>query len=723
MKLWRLLLIGLALAVVAPLSRAADAELTVEALDPKGEFEYDLTTGMASASKGVLVRYGDALLTADRVQINQSNAVVQAEGHVRIVREGQTWTGDKLGYNFKEHSLEASDFRSGQPPLFVAGQAVVGSQSTNTYIATNAYVTTDDFSTPFQKISAKSIVIVPGKYVTARGATVWVGGVPVMYWPYYRHSLDRQGNYYEPLPGYRSRYGAYLQNYYHWFWEDKMDGVLRADYYTKRGFGAGADVNPHLGKFGDPKLSYYNINDRDTVINTNNPATTRDRQRFNYEQEMQMSSNTVAKLVARYQSDPMVLHDFFEAEYRKNVQPNSFFELNHHWSNWSLDTLAQPRVNHFFETVERLPDIKLSGLRQQLGESPFFYESDNNLGWYHRAFADPTLTNYSAWRADTFHQILLPTQFFGWLNVTPRVGGRFTEYGEIESPTLNEHVPGRWVFNTGMEVSTKASRVWEGAHSDLLEVNGLRHIVEPGVNYVFVPRPNIAPSRLPQFDYELGSYRLLPIDYPDYNAIDSIDSQNVMRLSLHNKVQTKRKLGIDNLLNWDLYTDWRLNPRATQNKFADVFSTWDFAPRSWLVLSEDFRFGPGEGRVKELDHRLTLVPGNVWSLSVGNRYIRKDPALSPEGQNIYYTRLFYRFNENYGFRAYLHYEAQTRTLQEQYYTLYRDFRSWTGALTLRVRDNVGSRDDVTIAISFSLKAFPKFGVGGDADQPERLVGG
>ena len=63
-------------------------------------------------------------------------------------------------------------------------------------------------------------------------------------------------------------------------------------------------------------------------------------------------------------------------------------------------------------------------------------------------------------------------------------------------------------------------------------MDGLRHIIQPSFNYVSVPHPTRSPRELPQFDYELPSTRLLPLDYPDYNAIDSIDSQNVVRLGL-----------------------------------------------------------------------------------------------------------------------------------------------------------------------------------------------
>ena len=51
---------------------------------------------------------------------------------------------------------------------------------------------------------------------------------------------------------------------------------------------------------------------------------------------------------------------------------------------------------------------------------------------------------------------------------------------------------------------------------------------------------NRAPAQLPMFDYELPSLRQLPVDFPAYNAIDSVDSQNVVRLGLNNRLQTKR---------------------------------------------------------------------------------------------------------------------------------------------------------------------------------------
>jgi hypothetical protein len=49
-------------------------------------------------------------------------------------------------------------------------------------------------------------------------------------------------------------------------------------------------------------------------------------------------------------------------------------------------------------------------------------------------------------------------------------------------------------------------------------------------------------------------------------------------------------------------------------------------------------------------------------------------------------------------------------------------RSWTGALTFRIRDNGVGPKDYTIAFSFSIKAHPKHNLGSDAVEPYHLIG-
>ncbi len=682
--------------------------IIIKAIDPQGVVDYDLNTGVATAEKGVKVIYRDSMLTAKRVLIDEQRGIISAQGDVNIVTGSQIWRAEKVDWNYKEQKIEAENARGGTPPFFFKGSFVEADLSNRVYTVSNVFVTTDDYSKPLQKIRTKYLKIVPEEYLESYNTYLYAGDVPVFYFPYYRRGLGKHLNYFTHTPGYRGKYGAFLLNSYNWYLNDNIDGAFHVDYRSRRGVGLGSDVNLHLGKFGETTMEYYYLNDNDPDEDIDGSRLPSDRQRFNFTHKAMLSTNTIAKIIGRYQSDRMVVHDFFEGEYRANTQPISYFELNHQWSNFGLDFMAQPRFNDFFETVERLPDIKLTGYRQQLGESPFYYESETSAGWFRRQFADDKLPDYSAWRGDTFHQILLPQTYYGWLNITPKAGGRFTAYSEAKGGGATTASQSRAVFNTGVEVSTKASRVWENTQSKTFDVDGIRHIFQPIINYVYVPSLSTIPPELPQFDYEVYGYRPLPIDFPDYNSIDSIDSQNVFRFSLWNKLQTKRKGEIDDLVDWQVFTDWRLNPRPGQGTFSDVFSQWTFRPRTYISLSQEARYNINNEYLSEINHRLTLRPNNVWSIGIGNRYLRTDPVLGDEvAQNIYYTSFYYRFNENWGFHMSHHFEARDGRMEEQYYSIFRDLRSWTAALTFRLRSERGGPDDFTVALSLSLKAYPR----------------
>jgi LPS-assembly protein len=136
------------------------------------------------------------------------------------------------------------------------------------------------------------------------------------------------------------------------------------------------------------------------------------------------------------------------------------------------------------------------------------------------------------------------------------------------------------------------------------------------------------------------------------------------------------------------------------------------------------RYDIGNGRWNQANHYATFQPNYVWSYAIGHRYLRDQPALGTNyGNNLITSRFTYRLNENYAFRMSHHFEARDGTMEEQYYTLYRDLRSWTTAITFRIRDNRNGPTDFTVAITFSLKAFPRFGLGTDRETPSLLLGG
>jgi lipopolysaccharide assembly outer membrane protein LptD (OstA) len=708
------------------LVRAAWAQeqptLHIEAFGTEGRLIYDVDKNTATATNGVVVRYEDAVLTARQVSFQRDAHEVTAEGDVRLQRGTEVWLAEQLSYNFLTRQITSSHFRSAHGPFLVAAEGLRSMASNQVYSATNALVSTDDWARPGHRIEARSLTILPGNRIEARHARVYLGDTPVFYLPYYTRRLEGHPNHWILTPGSRSSFGPYLLSEYHWQFQEQAEAWMRFDYRLKRGVAGGPGVSYNAGRWGRGQAEFYYAHDEDPGAGgSTNVTTETDRIRFRFTHNVTLRTNLNAKLVVRQQSDAYVVRDFFESEYQQNVQPSSFLEVNQAWENWGLNLLAQPQVNDAFETVERLPDVKLTGLRQQVGKTPVYYESDSSLGYFRHEFANGVSNSFAAWRADSFHQLTVPQTFFGWLTVGPRVGGRFTHYSETDGYGSTFVEQDRWVFNTGAEVSTKASRIWRGAENRTLDVRELRHILEPSVNYVYVPRPDVRPFELPQFDSELGTFELLPLTFPEYNAVDSIDSQHALRLSLRQRLQTKRAEGVDNLANWAVYTDWRLQPEAGQGTFADLFSDLDFKPRSWLVLSSQVRFDVANERLRLAHHTVTVQPGNVWSVQLGHRYLRDDPLYGP-GNNLLMSSLYLRLNENWGTRFSHRFEARDGTMEEQYYTVYRDFRSWTAALTFRVRDHRTGSTDFGVGVTFSLKAFPRFEVGRDRDTPSLLLG-
>jgi len=712
-----------------------------------------MASGLAHGTNGICVNYGGAMLMAEKDwSLNQQTGDIEASGNVRIESGDQIWVGEHIHYNFKTHQMQSGEFRTGKPPVFAAGRELEGNTTNRTYGARHVFVTTDDVSNPATRVRASRIKIVPGQYVEMWNAVLYVDGVPAFYFPYYKRNLGARANNFNFVPGYRSAYGAYLLNTYTWFLGDNVDGKIHLDYRERRGVGAGPDLNLQLGRWGDFTFKYYYLHDVDSdrSISTNAfanlGAIPQNRQRFYFAWQATPFTNLNVKALVNYQSDPLVLHDFFEGDYTANPQPNTFAEVNKYWENWSLDAEATPRVNNFFDQVERLPDVKLTGFRQQVFGTPLYYESESSAGYYRQVFAaanealytnaNASLPDYSAARADTYHQVLLPWKFFNWLNVTPRVGGRFTYYSAETGPGGTNSATWRNVFNTGVETSFKASRLWTGATNSLFDIDGLRHVIEPSVNYVFVPEPSTPPSQLPQFDSELPGLEILPVQFPDYNDIDSIDSRNVIRFGLRNTLQTKRDGQIDTLLDWNLMLDWRLRPNTSTNAlqngltsagpqktFNDLYSAIAFRPRSWLTLDSQVRYDINDGHLNLAFHQLTFTPNERWSWGLGHWYLRGGLlGNAVGGDNFITSTYFYRLNDNWGFRATHDFNAQDGRLQDQFYSLYRDFRSWTGALTFRVVDNGTGPEDFTIAFSFSLKASPRAKLGDDAVNPYNLVG-
>src|SRR5262245_32433451 len=107
MKTLRLLIFFFALGGAVFFLNGAEqkSEEPIELESVEGELFVDFNTGLAIATNGVVVKYAGSTLTAQKLQVNQTTGEAHAEGDVRILREGQLWTGDQVNYNFKTRQI------------------------------------------------------------------------------------------------------------------------------------------------------------------------------------------------------------------------------------------------------------------------------------------------------------------------------------------------------------------------------------------------------------------------------------------------------------------------------------------------------------------------------------------------------------------------------------------------------------------------------------------
>ncbi len=463
-------------------------------------------------------------------------------------------------------------------------------------------------------------------------------------------------------------------------------------------------------------------------------------------------------------SDRRFLQDFAPGEFRQNPNPDNAISVTKWDEDGTLTLTGRKQLNEQFDGTERLPDGALDIKRQPiLGKSGIFYDGETSAGYLRRNFAiDSAFPDYETFRADTFHQISYPGTYGGWLSLVPKAGVRGTYYQDSgfteHVVTTEEHeedvidpatglaeidpVTGqkkttkttvttteeklrlggsvfRPVVNAGLEASFKFSRAYESVQSRMWGLDGMRHVVQPYMNASFTYTGQ-DPDRILQFDRLNQSTQLAPLDFPQFNTIDSIDNWSIVRLGMRNRLQTRR----DNLtFSWlELDTFFNINidrpdfgslqPLSDTGTFSNLFNRLRWTPLPWVTFQLDSQLPAFDEGFSEVNTSASFLVNSNIRLSVGHRYI--------EGNNQFIDSSlinfggYVRMGENWGISFAETYEMDDSVLEGQRYELHRDLSSWVASLGVLVRDNGGhslnsggsSTLEYGLLLTFTLKDVP-----------------
>jgi lipopolysaccharide assembly outer membrane protein LptD (OstA) len=93
--------------------------IQIKTIEPNARLDYDRKTGVATAPNGVNIVYGDAVLTARQVTLDEQTGDFIAEGDVYLQRGKEVWRGDRIRYNFTSKEIATDKFHAGMAPFLV----------------------------------------------------------------------------------------------------------------------------------------------------------------------------------------------------------------------------------------------------------------------------------------------------------------------------------------------------------------------------------------------------------------------------------------------------------------------------------------------------------------------------------------------------------------------------------------------------------------------------
>ena len=631
-----------------------------------------------SVFKGhVAIRYKGLELRADEIRYHTETGDAEALGNVVLMGpdDEMLWTGDVLKVNLRERAglAEGVDLYTRPFRVLADGAAFAAPARTNqVFEISNATLTTctNDPGHFHYSLHARRARFRPNDDVTGWGVTPHLFGVPFFYYPYYWKDLSRHYGF-RFQPGYSHSWGAFLLSTYKFPLirnrerHEYVNSHTFADWRSARGWAFGEKVSWVFGKDESHGYltGYYMPKDKDPPDEIDPDQD--DRYRIRLSHYWNATDRDQVLLHGLYVSDVRVQKDFFRKEYREMTEPDNYAAYTHYGEAFSAGLTARARLNDFYEQVERLPEAWFTLNSQDLGGTGVYLDNETSLAFLRRRYPEGSKKDdYDAFRADTELLLSYPAKFFRFLSVVPRAGWRGTYYdptretesvtelvstvstnvfGEVYTTTeektrtsvLDGDADFRSLFEFGAEVSTRAYGFWDGRDGARW-----RHVVEPYLNWTYVPEPNLRPHQLWQFD-----------------AIDRLDKGNTLRLGLRQRWQV-RPQGQDPREPFyaDIWTDLNLEPEEEEESLADF--GWDlrYCPVTWMQFQAKGLYDNEQRAVNNAEFVLTAWH-DVFRCDVEYRY-RDDRNSLFSGYVTWFP------NERWGFDLFGRYEFETDQVEE-----------------------------------------------------------
>ncbi len=661
---------------------------------------------------------------------------VYLEGDVIMSQNQNTIRAARLYYDFVSDRALILDaaisttVESRHIPISLRAEAI-RQLSSRHFSATDAVLTTSDFHTPHYHVGASEIDFInrtsaePSGRLSGvesgsfriRHATLNLSGVPVFYWPFIYGHIDASETSIRNLrAGYSDDFGFELETDWQLFnvlgFETPrgFDSTLSLDFYSDRGPGIGVDADYQRDTyFGELKSYLIQESGEDILGRERNDLPDYDgpRGRFLWRHRHFLEEGWEVSFELSYISDEQFLEEFFEQEFDNGKEQETLLYLKKQRDNWAFTMLMQSRILDFYTQTESVPDFSLQMFAEPIWDGGSYY-TENRVGMKRYLPADQTFLEFlrdgeqkssgMTARADSRHEVGWPVDL-GPMRFVPFVSLRGTAWDD----TNGDSGKGRIFGTVGVRGSMHLWRMYTDAQSELLDIDGIRHVIKPDF-VVWAAGSNI------------DSHELHPFD----EQVELIDDVDGVSFGLRQRWQTKRGVGdnrrIVDLLTLDLqmgvFNDAQRG--ATTNGFVSFTRPEYSIARNYVSTQSVWRINDQTALLSESSYDMNDRDLDIQNVSL---VVERSPRLSyllgyryigDENSNLFAFDANYKLTSKYTVAIRELYDIDRKRTLDFTVGFIRRFPRWYAALSFRLDE---AEDDFGVSLSVWPEGLPQAALG------------
>jgi LPS-assembly protein len=460
----------------------------------------------------VEIHYRDLILWADHATYNEDTGEVTADGHVALDGSinDEHITATHARYNVDKETgvfYDAVGTIGAKPKVrqmvltsphpFAFTATVVDKTGPDHYIVHHGTVTTCEVPRPKWQFNARRVSVEVGKDAVLYNSMFSVRGVPVFFFPFATHPLEklpRQSGFLIPSYGHSTTKGYVVGDSFYWAINRSMDATLGAQYFSQRGWAQHGEFRGRLNDHTSVYMTYFGVTDRGTakghVDQGGEDIRLLAESRFAGFRAV-ANIDYLSSLIFR-----LVFYEVWNQAIFTEVRSQAF--LSKTSNGFSYNALIDHYQN--FESTNRNdvitilhePSFDFSSVDRRLGNTPFYWSFDAALDGLHRGEPPARGSNQPGFatapivgRFDLNPSLSLPLHSHGW-SVWSELALRNTLYTQRLIPTsggvgvASNDLTNRKAVDASVEIRPPAIEKIFG-HS--LFGYKIKHVVEPRILY------------------------------------------------------------------------------------------------------------------------------------------------------------------------------------------------------------------------------------------------